>query len=128
MHLLFSFQGRIRRLHFWIGALGVGVVVGIVASVLLGMSGLAQGTPNPIIMVLLAALYVLEIWVGLALDVKRCHDRDKSGWFILIGLIPLVGAIWLLVELGFLDGTQGPNRFGPSPKGIGGDQPTAVAA
>jgi uncharacterized membrane protein YhaH (DUF805 family) len=123
MHLLFSFQGRIRRLHFWLGALGIGVVVGVVASILISMSGLAQGTPNPIIMILLAALYVFEIWCALALDVKRCHDRDKSGWFVLIGLIPLIGAIWLLVELGFLDGTQGPNRFGSSPKGIGGTEP-----
>jgi uncharacterized membrane protein YhaH (DUF805 family) len=44
--------------------------------------------------------------------IKRFHDRDKSGWWVLIGLIPLIGAIWLLVELGFLKGTPGPNRFG----------------
>ena len=47
--------------------------------------------------------------------IKRFHDRDKSGWWMLIVLIPIVGAIWLLVELGFLPGTPGPNRFGPPP-------------
>jgi uncharacterized membrane protein YhaH (DUF805 family) len=124
MHLLFSFQGRIRRLHFWLGLISVAVVFGVVISVLMGMSGMAQGTPNPLVMGLMGLLYIPYIWIALAIDVKRCHDRDKSGWFVLIGLIPLIGVIWLLIELGFLDGTQGPNRFGPSPKGIG----EAVAA
>jgi hypothetical protein len=44
--------------------------------------------------------------------IKRFHDRDKSGWWVLIWLIPIIGAIWLLIELGFLKGTPGPNRFG----------------
>jgi uncharacterized membrane protein YhaH (DUF805 family) len=119
MHLLFSFQGRIRRLHWWLAGISIGVVIGIVVSVLLPMSGMAQGTPNPIFMALIGVIYLVDIYIGLALGAKRCHDRDKSAWFLAIGLIPLIGAIWLLVELGFLDGTQGPNRFGPSPKGIG---------
>jgi uncharacterized membrane protein YhaH (DUF805 family) len=119
MHLLFSFQGRIRRLHWWLAAIAVGVVVAVIISVLTPMSGLAQGTPNPIFMGLFLILYIVDIYIGLALGAKRCHDRDKSAWFLAIGLIPLIGGIWLLVELGFLDGTQGPNRFGPSPKGIG---------
>jgi len=49
--------------------------------------------------------------------VKRYHDRDKSGWWILILFIPLVGFIWFLIELGCLPGTPGPNRFGPDPLG-----------
>jgi uncharacterized membrane protein YhaH (DUF805 family) len=126
MHLLFSFQGRIRRLHFWLAAICSGVALGIVVSVLIPFSGVMTGHMNPIFGLLVLVLYALSLWIGLALDVKRCHDRDKSGWFVLIVLIPLIGAIWLFVELGFLDGTPGPNRFGPSPKGIGG--PEAVAA
>ncbi|HEX4199707.1 MAG TPA: DUF805 domain-containing protein [Caulobacteraceae bacterium] len=120
VHLLFSFEGRIRRLHYWLAAISVGVVVGVVGSVLAPMSGMAQGTPNPIFMGLLAIIYIVDLYIGLALGAKRCHDRDKSAWFLAIGLIPIIGAIWLFIELGFLDGTQGPNRFGPSPKGIGG--------
>jgi uncharacterized membrane protein YhaH (DUF805 family) len=128
MHLLFSFQGRIRRMHWWLAAIGVGVVVGVIISVLTPMSGLAQGTPNPIFMALFGILYIVDIYISLALGAKRCHDRDKSAWFLAIGLIPLIGGIWLLVELGFLDGTQGPNRFGPSPKGIGEAAVVAPAA
>jgi len=125
-HLLFSFQGRTRRLHYWLAAISVGVVVGVIASVLMPMSGMAQGTPNPIFMGLIGIIYLVDIYIGLALGAKRCHDRDKSAWFLAIGLIPLIGAIWLFIELGILDGTQGPNRFGPSPKGIG--EPTVAVA
>jgi len=64
---------------------------------------------------------LLLIWPSLAVAVKRCHDRNKSGFWVLISLIPILGWLWFLVEFGFLDGTQGPNRFGPSPKGIGAD-------
>ena len=81
-----------------------------------------------VVLLPLVLLYAVDVWIGLALAVKRCHDRDKSGWFLLIGFIPIIGGVWLLVELGFLDGTQGPNRFGPSPKGLGGGEPSAVIA
>src|ERR1700761_766169 len=91
MHLLFSFQGRIRRLHYWLGAIGAGVAVGIVVSVLVPMSGIMQQAPNPIFMAIIGLLYAVDAWIGVALGVKRCHDRDKSGWFLLIGLIPLIG-------------------------------------
>jgi uncharacterized membrane protein YhaH (DUF805 family) len=58
-------------------------------------------------------------WIGLALEVKRWHDRDKSWLWIFIAFIPLVGPFWAFIECGFLDGTDGPNRFGPSPKAGG---------
>jgi uncharacterized membrane protein YhaH (DUF805 family) len=66
---------------------------------------------------LVAGLLVglVGIWVGIAAGAKRCHDRDRTGWFQLIVLIPIIGAIWLLIELGFLKGSEGENRFGPDP-------------
>jgi|SRR5579871_6282907 len=128
MHLLFSFQGRIRRLHYWLGAIGAGLVVGVVVGILGSMAGFASGSPNGLVLALIGVIYLALFWVSIALGVKRCHDRDKTGWFLLIGLIPIIGGLWLLVDLGFLDGTQGPNKYGPSPKGIGGDAPAAAAA
>ena len=118
-NLPFSFEGRIRRLHYWMASIGAGLTVGVIGSVLIGFSGIATGHFNPIVGLLLAVIYGADIWIGIALGVKRAHDRDKSGWFLLIALIPFIGAIWLLVELGFLDGTPGPNKFGESPKGLG---------
>lgn len=49
------------------------------------------------------------------MQIKRWHDLDKSGWWVLINFIPIVGGLWCLVECGFLKGTVGPNRFGPDP-------------
>jgi uncharacterized membrane protein YhaH (DUF805 family) len=127
VQLLTSFQGRTRRLHFWLGLLGIIVVFGVLYSLLASMSGMASGSPNGVILALMGVLYLVYLYMWAAIMVKRAHDRDKTGWFVLIILIPLIGAIWILIDLGFLDGTQGPNKYGPSPKGIG-DASATVAA
>lgn len=60
-------------------------------------------------------LYALAVFLpGLALTVRRLHDVGKSGWFILIGLIPIVGAIWLLVLM-VTDSDPRDNKYGPNP-------------
>jgi uncharacterized membrane protein YhaH (DUF805 family) len=117
--LLFSFNGRIRRSQYWLYGLGVGVAGGVILAVL---SMLMQNGGAMVFVggILALIVYVVLVWVGLALSVKRWHDRDKSWVWIFIGFIPIVGAIWALVECGFLDGTPGPNKFGPSPKGLTG--------
>jgi uncharacterized membrane protein YhaH (DUF805 family) len=117
--VLFSFNGRIRRSTFWLYSLGLGVVLGIVIAVgfMLGSNG---GALSAVGWVLVGLAYIVAIWADLALQVKRWHDRDKSWVWIFIAFIPIVGAIWLLVEVGFLDGTPGPNKYGPSPKGLTG--------
>jgi uncharacterized membrane protein YhaH (DUF805 family) len=62
---------------------------------------------------------LLLLWPSLAALIKRLHDRGKSGWFVLIGLIPILGQIWLLIEIGFLPGQRGDNRYGPDPLASG---------
>jgi uncharacterized membrane protein YhaH (DUF805 family) len=141
--LLFSFDGRIRRTHYWLGGIGAGFVLGIVAVILLLVfgggamlaarggdgAGEAAGAGIGIVgFILYMALLVLAMWIGLALQVKRWHDRDKAWPWIFIGLIPVIGFFWVLIECGFLDGTMGPNRFGPSPKGVTGPPPMAPVA
>lgn len=133
MSLFFSFNGRIRRSHFWLAAIGLMIVNGVVSSLTLFpaiAAAAASGDPNAVLAAygspgaLLYWVWALAMfWPSLALDIKRCHDRNRSGWFLLLAFIPLVN-LWVLVELLFLDGTPGPNRFGPSPKGLGG--PVAV--
>jgi uncharacterized membrane protein YhaH (DUF805 family) len=122
---LFSFNGRIRRSTFWLYGLGLGVVLGVVISVGIMLSS-NGGAMAMVGMVLAFAAYIVAIWCGLALQVKRWHDRDKSWVWVFIAFIPFIGAIWSLVETGFLDGTQGPNKYGPSPKGITGPAPVAT--
>ena len=66
---------------------------------------------NPAQLVLLAVVNISAIAPG----VKRCHDRDRSGWFFLLYFVPLV-QFWVVAELLFLRGTRGGNRFGPDPR------------
>ena len=71
-------------------------------------------------------IVLLGIFTGLAVLMKRCHDRDRSGWYLLWGLIPIIGEIWLLIELGFRKGTEGRNLYGPDPL-AGKESPGAAA-
>jgi len=117
--LLFSFNGRIRRSQYWLYGIGAAVV----ATIILAILGILMRNGGPMMMIggiLALAVYAVLIWIGLALGIKRWHDRDKSWVWIFIAFIPIVGAIWVLIECGFLDGTPGPNKYGPSPKGLTG--------
>ena len=58
---------------------------------------------------------LLLVWPALAVSVKRWHDRDRSGWWVLLNLVPVIGWLWALIDNGFLRGTAGPNRFGEDP-------------
>lgn len=119
----FSYEGRLRRSQYWLYHLAQLLAACVVIGILYGIV-FAAGESLAVLIavsVLGIAFYIAYIWSALSVSVRRCHDRDRSGWFVLIGLIPLIGGIWLLIELGFLDGTQGANQFGPSPKGIGTD-------
>jgi uncharacterized membrane protein YhaH (DUF805 family) len=59
--------------------------------------------------------YLIIAWPIIAISMKRLHDRDEAGWWLLIAFIPILG-VWNLIECGFLPGTRGRNRFGPAPK------------
>ncbi len=108
-----SAQGRVNRKQFWLWL----VLPCTVISVVLVLLDLALGTYDAMDGVgLFSSIFSLVVIVpAILVYIKRWHDRDKSGWWMLIVLIPLVGVIWFLVELGFLPGTPGPNRFGPPP-------------
>ena len=125
MSYLFSFKGRFGRLQWWSVQLIIGVLLisffaalgGSLSS--LGEDAIAALAREQGVTFLLSffVLFVFCCWINIAATVKRYHDRDKSGWWILILFIPLVGFIWFLIELGCLPGTPGPNRFGPDPLG-----------
>jgi uncharacterized membrane protein YhaH (DUF805 family) len=106
--LLLKFDGRINRAKFWIGALAlwVGYVV---------IGAIAGAANSSVLWTIAGLLYFAMIWPSLAISIKRWHDRGKSGWWVLIALIPFIGWIWALIETGFLEGTRGPNQYGPDP-------------
>ena len=115
-YLFTSFQGRINRAKFWAGV-GVMIGISIVLSLIDALLGLQIGTGDGAIGILGLIWALISIYLGIALYAMRWHDRDKSGWWTLIALVPVIGAIWLIVECGILEGTKGPNRFGPDPLG-----------
>ena len=103
--ILFSLRGRVPRKVFWLyGVLGP-VLVSVMLEMLLGIAGVPQRGID-------LAPTVLLLWPFLAVAAKRWHDRDKSAWWILLGVVPVVGWLWVLVENGLLRGTAGANRFG----------------
>lgn len=107
-----DFTGRARRKEYWMFVL-FNIIFAIIAMILDNVLGLAWGELGygPIYL-----LYALFVFIpGLAVAVRRLHDINKSGWMILVSLIPIIGAIWLLV-LFVMDGTPGANQYGPNPK------------
>ncbi|MDD2600239.1 MAG: DUF805 domain-containing protein [Kiritimatiellae bacterium] len=118
--LFFSVQGRISRKTYWQCLLPMFIAY-IVASlmseagdaVIVGIGGIAQ---------------LALIWPSVAIAAKRWHDRGKSGWWYLISFIPFIGPLWVVIELGFLSGTHGPNRFGYDPLGRTAGRPSTSAS
>jgi uncharacterized membrane protein YhaH (DUF805 family) len=131
MNLFLGFEGRINRQPFWLGLLAMMILTWILEFVLFSIFGvnLVPVDPSATPEVAAAAamemmnkmalplglLFLITLWPALAIYTKRWHDRDKSGWWSLIMFVPIIGAIWFLIECGFLRGTDGPNRFGNDP-------------
>ena len=122
--LLFSFQGRINRAKFWLVHVVMWVVVLVVFGAILGSAALSSDPQAALQSVgvvgglILLVVYILALWIGLAIAAKRWHDRNKSAWWILIVFVPAVGGLWYLIECGFLKGTPGPNKFGSDLLGV----------
>ena len=140
VQMLFSFEGRMRRRDFWLCLICLGLLQGVLYSLMAAMFAplwLTAYSHDTTVTVWggwwammfappMLLLHFLLLWPRVAIGVKRCHDRDKSGLWLLLWFIPFLGWLWLLIDLGFLDGTPGPNKYGPSPKGVGGAEPIAA--
>jgi uncharacterized membrane protein YhaH (DUF805 family) len=117
-----DFNGRSQRMEYWMFSLFVFIVI-VVLALIAGILGGFSGSEDGFGMIFLvpAGLFVLATIVpSIAVTVRRFHDQDKSGWFYLLSFIPYVGGIIVFVFM-CLDGTPGPNRFGPNPKDGGAD-------
>ena len=103
-----DFSGRARRTEYWMFTLFNIIIASVLMAIDLGL-----GTYGA-----LYSIYGLVVLIpGLAVAVRRLHDVGKSGWFLLVGLIPLIGAIWLLILM-VTDSQIGPNKWGENPKGM----------
>jgi len=103
-----EFNGRARRMEYWMFAL-FNFIIAIVLNVLTTIIG------EPVL-IAIPALYSLFVLIpGLAVTIRRLHDTGRSGWWILIVLVPVIGGLVLLVFM-FLDSDAGDNEYGPNPK------------
>ncbi len=106
-----NFMGRARRQEYWMFAF-----INLIIVLILNTIDRVIFSPD---MAILSSLYGLAILIpGIAVAVRRLHDTDRSGWWVLLALIPIIGVIILIVMM-CIDSTPGPNRFGPNPKHIG---------
>lgn len=107
-----EFSGRARRKEYWFFAL-FNFLIAVALGFIEMSAGLTYGEYGygP-----LSGLYALAVLIpGIAVTVRRLHDTGRSGWWILIGLVPIIGWIVLLVFM-FLDSQPGDNDHGPNPK------------
>lgn len=107
--LLLDPRGRVSRRGWWLWGVAMPLGLGLLISALLGIARVRAEQ---------AELWVrwLLLWPMLAVWIKRWHDRDRSGAWMLVLLVPVLGLVWTLWCHGALRGTPGPNRFGPEPK------------
>ncbi|MBV7300173.1 DUF805 domain-containing protein [Enterovibrio paralichthyis] len=107
---LLSFEGRMRRRDYWLYSIPVLVMI---------MPTFFYQGGSVVLDALALAISLFAIYASFALNVKRLRDRNKAPWWIVVTFLPLVGPLFALIELGMLDGTPGPNQYGPDPKGRG---------
>jgi uncharacterized membrane protein YhaH (DUF805 family) len=128
--ILFSFQGRIPRSTYWAASIGLivlsyALLTGLAVVGMVIAAELVPPDPDPFAAEppLLNILFVIwfipwaivTLWIQFAIQAKRCHDRDKSAWWILMGMVPYIGPLWAFIELGCLEGYHGRNQYGPDP-------------
>lgn len=124
-----TFRGRARRTEYWLWQLFLILLFGVLYAWLTGRTGpippdatpdevsaILEATPGAMLPAALIALSSLGLFLpSLAVSVRRLHDGDRSGWWLLLGLTGIGGLVLFVFYL--LDGTAGPNRHGPDPKG-----------
>lgn len=120
MNQFFSFDGRVSRESFWKVIIGAPLAVFLIVSLLGFVSFLINmfvgfKFPSILTTLVLVVIGLLTVISSASIIVRRFHDRGKSGWWVLIGLVPVLGFWWILIECGFLQGTSGQNLFGDNP-------------
>jgi uncharacterized membrane protein YhaH (DUF805 family) len=108
------FEGRAQRQEYWYFVLfnTIAYIVLVVVDTMLGTINLEVG------MGYLSGVYVLATMLPtIGVGIRRLHDTSRSGWWLLLALIPLIGGIVLVIFLA-LDSTKGDNQYGENPKGV----------
>ncbi|MBL1073325.1 DUF805 domain-containing protein [Nocardia sp. 2] len=116
-----NFNGRARRSEYWWFFL-FSVLVGIAASILDALFGLRWGDDGNRGGLFEAIAWLALLLPTLAVGARRLHDIDRTAWWLLLHLVPCVGSLVLFI-FALMDGTPGPNQYGPDPKGRSSNGP-----
>lgn len=123
-----DFTGRARRIElwlFWLLLIGIQIVFSILIGLVAGPTAAVADPTDPFAVLngpakaLYGVFFLMMLALlipSLAVSIRRLHDTNRTGWWLLLGLIPFLGALVLLIFY-LLDGTPGPNKYGPDPKG-----------
>lgn len=107
------FNGRSRRKEYWFFVL-FNLIIAFILGFIDGFTGNVSSTTG---LGILGGIYTLAVFLpGLAVSVRRLHDTNRSGWWLLLALVPIIGGIVLLVFM-VQEGTPGENQYGSNPKG-----------
>jgi uncharacterized membrane protein YhaH (DUF805 family) len=108
LHIFLSVKGRVSRRTFWLYGVLALLGLGLLLTLLLGIAGVEQRYIETFVNLLL-------VWPAIAVSAKRWQDRNRSPWWVLVTLIPVIGWAWALIDNGFVRGSPGTNRFGERP-------------
>jgi uncharacterized membrane protein YhaH (DUF805 family) len=106
-------NGRLSRSRFWLAYIALALVCAGMAYGATRLQGRVGKIDAPVLVLILSIVPLA--WINLCLLVKRWHDRNRSGFWLLINLIPGIGQMWTVIECAFVAGTSGGNKYGPSP-------------
>ena len=116
--ILFSWEARIPRSVFWTYSILIGFLNFILLmTIFFVLTTMFEEEPPGYVSLGIQLPFLVTGLLHLSLQVKRWHDRDKSGFWVFLAIIPVIGPIWTFIETGFLPGTVGSNAYGPDPLG-----------
>lgn len=113
-----DFSGRSRRTEYWMFTLFIVLVTLVAGAAMFVLGGLDESNPGGLAIVPAVALGIFSLAIvipSFAVQVRRFHDQDKTGWLVLLAFIPYIGGLIVLVLM-CLPGTRGPNHFGADPR------------
>jgi uncharacterized membrane protein YhaH (DUF805 family) len=113
-----DFSGRSQRMEYWMFTLFYLIMIALLVglAIFFGSPAGEERTLAENYFLVVTGLFVVgTIIPSIAVTVRRFHDQDKSGWFYLFSFIPYIGGLIMLFFM-CVDGTPGPNRYGPDPK------------
>jgi uncharacterized membrane protein YhaH (DUF805 family) len=115
-----DFSGRSRRLEYWMFTLFI-MLAAVAIMIPIAITGQLAASPDGELpfaggfVAVLAIAFIAILIPSLAVQVRRFHDQNRSGWWVLLGFVPYIGSLVVLVFM-LIEGTKGPNDYGPDPK------------